>query len=307
VAIGFFMWATFVVGHDCGHGSFSDSKHINFVCGLLNHGSILVPFTPWARSHRFHHMNHNHVTKDYSFTWMHDPAFDSEPQKRMTDFQTLVAAVLPFFGYSYYLMMPDNLGGVDGCHWLPGVFKDKMWQKVDFEEMWQSWVSVIVCCGFFCLYSPLSGAIFSTWVEFFVLYAPCWIWLSFFLFTVTYLQHHGEDTKVYDDTTFKYTTAAFETMDRAYGYIDLLHHHISDCHVVHHLFFTKIPHYNLKKATQSLVEYLESNNLKHLYKSEKTPDFFFRVFKGMAKHSMRAKLLTTDMSLLAGVDESKKA
>lgn len=46
---GFFQWGVFVVGHDCGHGSFSEYKEVNFFCGLILHGSILVPFTPWAR------------------------------------------------------------------------------------------------------------------------------------------------------------------------------------------------------------------------------------------------------------------
>lgn len=44
---GFFMWCMFVVGHDCGHTTFSDNQTINDVVGLFTHGSILVPFHPW--------------------------------------------------------------------------------------------------------------------------------------------------------------------------------------------------------------------------------------------------------------------
>ena len=44
---GFFMWCIFVVGHDCGHGTFSDSVMLNDVVGHLVHGSIMVPFYPW--------------------------------------------------------------------------------------------------------------------------------------------------------------------------------------------------------------------------------------------------------------------
>ena len=47
---GFFMWCIFVVGHDCGHGTFSNSELLNDVVGHLTHGSIMVPFYPWQVS-----------------------------------------------------------------------------------------------------------------------------------------------------------------------------------------------------------------------------------------------------------------
>ena len=44
---GFFMWATFIIGHDCGHGTFSDSELLNDIVGHITHSSIMVPFYPW--------------------------------------------------------------------------------------------------------------------------------------------------------------------------------------------------------------------------------------------------------------------
>ncbi len=44
---GFFMWCLFVVGHDCGHTTFSENETVNNTVGHLVHGSILVPFFPW--------------------------------------------------------------------------------------------------------------------------------------------------------------------------------------------------------------------------------------------------------------------
>lgn len=44
---GFFMWGIFVIGHDCGHSTFSDSEKLNDFIGHITHGSILVPYYPW--------------------------------------------------------------------------------------------------------------------------------------------------------------------------------------------------------------------------------------------------------------------
>lgn len=52
------FWALFVVGHDCGHQSFSKHKSVNDLVGNIVHASILVPYHGWRISHRTHHANH---------------------------------------------------------------------------------------------------------------------------------------------------------------------------------------------------------------------------------------------------------
>jgi omega-3 fatty acid desaturase (delta-15 desaturase) len=126
VLCGFFMWCVFVVGHDCGHGTFSNSKLLNTVCGMLTHCSILVPFQAWARSHRFHHLNHNHHQKDYSFPWVHNQAYDSSGVKFLDRHPTLRAFIYPIFGYFIYLNLPTtDAGGIDGNHYFPHLLNQK--------------------------------------------------------------------------------------------------------------------------------------------------------------------------------------
>nr|DAD28036.1 TPA_asm: hypothetical protein HUJ06_029504 [Nelumbo nucifera] len=66
-AQGTMFWALFVLGHDCGHGSFSNNPKLNSVVGHLLHSSILVPYHGWRISHRTHHQNHGHVENDESW------------------------------------------------------------------------------------------------------------------------------------------------------------------------------------------------------------------------------------------------
>merc|ERR1712161_81151 len=93
-----------------------------------------------------------------------------------------------------------------------------------------------------------------------------WLVMSFWLFMVTYLQHHSDDGKLYTDDTYTFERGAFETVDRDYGtWINRMSHHMMDGHVVHHLFFSKVPHYRLEEATKSLVKGLEKSDQIGLY------------------------------------------
>jgi omega-3 fatty acid desaturase (delta-15 desaturase) len=44
---GFCMWCLFIIGHDCGHSTFSDNELVNDIIGHIVHGSIMVPYYPW--------------------------------------------------------------------------------------------------------------------------------------------------------------------------------------------------------------------------------------------------------------------
>ena len=59
-----------------------------------------------------------------------------------------------------------------------------------------------------------------------IYYVPTWIIFGFWLFMVTYLQHHAiEGSIIYDDSNFNFVIAGLETIDRKYGYgIDDFHH-----------------------------------------------------------------------------------
>lgn len=199
MANGLVMWTCFVVGHDCGHGSFSDSWWLNAICGHFLHAPLLVPFFNWAESHRRHHQYHNHYERDYSFPWFTPD--DLKAANRSVSHG--IRVTFPFTGFAMYLA-----GLPDGGHWLP--FGGRLWQSASVRRYTRGTISALSVAAWAWFVGALAGWDAATA---FKLYGGCWLFFSFWLVTVTYLQHHDEDTIVYDqDWTF--LRGAFQTIDR---------------------------------------------------------------------------------------------
>ena len=50
-----FLVRTFIIMHDCAHGSFTPSRRINEVVGFITGVLTLTPFVQWRRDHAIHH------------------------------------------------------------------------------------------------------------------------------------------------------------------------------------------------------------------------------------------------------------
>lgn len=57
-------WGFYVIGHDCGHGSFSSSRRLNYFVGHLMLTPFLYPFHSWRILHNRHHANTNSLEND---------------------------------------------------------------------------------------------------------------------------------------------------------------------------------------------------------------------------------------------------
>merc|ERR1711871_1209884 len=173
----------------------------------------------------------------------------------------------------------------DGSHFIP--FKEqRLWITTSGAERIRCLVSTAVVAIYaYAIYSLNNGNM-GTLMYY---YGGPYFVFGWWLVCVTYLQHHDHDTLVYGDENWKYVDAAFETVDRKFGFgIDALHHHITDGHVAHHLFFKSIPHYNLPVATRAIREYLNRLGAGAVYKHEETRDFAFRLHKYMYMFGFQA-------------------
>eukprot|EP00571_Detonula_confervacea_P013317 CAMPEP_0172301576 /NCGR_PEP_ID=MMETSP1058-20130122/3428_1 /TAXON_ID=83371 /ORGANISM="Detonula confervacea, Strain CCMP 353" /LENGTH=390 /DNA_ID=CAMNT_0013011737 /DNA_START=186 /DNA_END=1358 /DNA_ORIENTATION=+ len=271
VLTGFAMWCTWCIGHDAGHGTVSKDnkwgKAINRVVGEITHSMVcLTPYVPWQLSHRKHHLNHNHLEKDYSHQWyIREEAKDQHPLIQAS--HSLRMLWFPFL-YFVYLFT----GIPDGGHVL---FYGRMWEGHSLKEKLDGAISVAISF-------TTAGVLWSNMgtSDFAVVCMGPWMVMAFWLFMVTYLQHHSEDGKLYTDDTFTFTRGAFETVDRDYGkWVNRMSHHMMDGHVMHHLFFTKVPHYRLEAATTALQEGMKERGQEHLYKLIDTPDYSQEIVK----------------------------
>jgi omega-3 fatty acid desaturase (delta-15 desaturase) len=182
---GFLMWCIFVSVHDAGHGSFSNSDILNQIVGEIGNSICLcTPFYCWKLSHHRHHLHHNHVEKDYSFTWI--------PESKYNNNKAYFAIVynlrhfLPFFGWPIY----QFAGWPDGGHLIlyGRNIEGRSWPT--YLRMWMS--AIVTMCSMYTIGSKLGWDALTVYV------VP-WIWYGWWLVTVTYLQHHDEGMKVFTD------------------------------------------------------------------------------------------------------------
>lgn len=62
VAAGFLV-RTFIIMHDCGHGSFFRSRRANDLVGFVTGALTLTPYAQWAKDHAIHHATSGHLQK----------------------------------------------------------------------------------------------------------------------------------------------------------------------------------------------------------------------------------------------------
>ncbi|XP_020101305.1 fatty acid desaturase DES3-like [Ananas comosus] len=276
LAQGTMFWALFVLGHDCGHGSFSSNATLNSVVGHLLHTFILVPYNGWRISHRTHHQNHGHVERDESWHPL------SEKTYRGLDFVTQkLRYTLPFPLFAYPLYLWTRSPGKRGSHFHPSSSLFQPNEKYD--------VLISTICWFLMVALLLGLAYVVGPVPVLKLYGVPYLVFVMWLDFVTYLHHHGHhDLPWYRGKEWSYLRGALTTVDRDYGWINNIHHDIGT-HVIHHL-FPQIPHYHLVEATRAAKPVLG----KYYREPEKSGPLPLHLF-GVLMRSLRVDHFVSDV------------
>ncbi|MBR8833661.1 MAG: fatty acid desaturase [Stigonema ocellatum SAG 48.90 = DSM 106950] len=232
---GTMFWALFVVGHDCGHQSFSKTKWLNDFIGHLSHTPLLVPYHGWRISHRTHHQNTGNLDNDESWYPV------TESQYKVMPFPEKFARYYAFL-LAYPLYLFKRTPNKQGSHFSPNspLFKP--------SEKWDVITSTILCSLMVGLLAFLTYQ--WGWMWLLKYYVGPYIVFVVWLDLVTFLHHTESDIPWYRGEDWNFLKGAISTIDRDYGFINHIHHDIGT-HVAHHVFLN-IPHYNLKKATAAI-------------------------------------------------------
>lgn len=232
---GTMFWALFVVGHDCGHQSFSRHKWLNDLIGHLSHTPILVPYHGWRISHRTHHKNTGSLENDESWYPISESAYNE-----MNLVQKIGRYYLFLLAYPVYLFKRSP--GKTGSHFSP---KSPLFKPSESGDVITSTVLWTAMVGLLAFLTYEWG--FMWLIKY---YAAPYIVFVIWLDLVTFLHHTEPDIPWYRDGEWTFLKGALSSVDRDYGFINHIHHDIGT-HVAHHIFLN-IPHYNLKKATEAI-------------------------------------------------------
>jgi omega-6 fatty acid desaturase (delta-12 desaturase) len=102
----------------------------------------------------------------------------------------------------------------------------------------------------FVMFSALFYCIYQySFMSVLYWYGVPYLIVNLFLVLITFLQHTDLRLPHYTGKEWDWLRGALATIDRDYGIWNHICHHITDTHVVHHL-FSNMPHYHALEATR---------------------------------------------------------
>ncbi|KAJ5095652.1 Oleate hydroxylase FAH12 [Penicillium alfredii] len=265
--VGTGMW---IIGHECGHGAFSEFPVLNDVVGWAVHSILMVPFFSWKITHARHHRYHGHIDKDVVFV----PPTEQEVQDQKPGLLGKVVELVEetplyhavtllshqLFGWQLYMLTNVSAGNKSLPPKGTGIQKFRNSHLDPLGSLFnnsQAHLVAISDMGLLLVGSALYylATQIGAW-KVALLYAVPYFWVHHWLVAITYLHHTHPSVPHYNEKAWTFVKGALCTVDRRFGFIGRhFFHEIIDYHVVHHL-FPRIPFYHAEEATAAIVPYL---------------------------------------------------
>lgn len=221
------LTAIFVLGHDCGHDSFSRYDVVNDVMGNLLHAFLLTPFYPWKLSHRNHHKNTGNFDKDEVFYPKRESEYDGGQHVELFG-----------LGFAWYVYLVLGYSPRTICHFNP-------YTDMFLKHVTACYISILLDAGWaYCLYYYASVFGVMSLINYY--FIPLTVFATYMV-VITFLHHTDVNVPWFSDDTWSFVKGQLSSIDRHYGFVHGWIHNIGT-HQIHHL-FTKVPHYHLQEAT----------------------------------------------------------
>ena len=230
-----FLVRTFILMHDCAHGSFMPSKRANEIVGFITGVVTLTPFAQWRRDHALHHASSGDLDRRGHGDIITLTIEEYLARSRWGRFKyRLYRNPLILFGFGpLYLLVSQRwrpLGEATGKKQVTSVHA----------------TNVAIAAGLIA-FSLLIGfkAVIMIYTPVFLIAAAAGIWLF-------YVQHQFEDTYWEGHDSWEYAAAAVEgssyyklprVLEWITGSIGLHHVHHAD---------PRIPNYHLRRCHEEI-------------------------------------------------------
>jgi len=222
---------TFVIMHDCTHGSFLPWPRANDTVGFITGVLTFTSYAQWRREHAMHHASSGDLDR-----------------RGFGDVTTLTVAeyeALSKFGKFKYRLYrhPFVLFGIGPLHMMI-LQRFRTWGVATKEkQLWNVWLTNFALAGLIGIAVLAFG-----WKSVFLLYFPAYYIAAAAGIWLFYVQHQFEEAYWERGQQWDYATAAITGSShlRMPGILNWFTGHIG-LHHVHHL-GPKIPNYRLKRA-----------------------------------------------------------
>ncbi|KAF8876348.1 fatty acid desaturase-domain-containing protein [Infundibulicybe gibba] len=278
---GLIFTGIWVIGHECGHGAFSDHKIVNDVLGFITHTFLWTPYFSWKISHHRHHSNHASMERDevYVPKTREDLNIPEEGDHEIdydeilgdtpiyTLYMLIRQQVLAFpayllFNVSGQKTYPKWTNHFDRMTFLIPLTSLSLTKKIIANSILftraQRNAVILSNIGIAAMVWGVtySSSVYGT-AEVIKYYGIPWLEVTHWFIMITYLHHTDPDLPHYRGKEWNFQRGAAATVDRNFlgwqGRFFL--HDVAHFHVIHH-FFPKMPFYHGPKATEYLKAFI---------------------------------------------------